>query len=133
MSLHSSEDIEYEGTFTPVPLPPPFQCSGFQSLYRLSAVHQGLTSLRCGKYCNGPQDYSSGKSNDDCLCSIRSAQDARTLGLDVVVPVPVCLVTQALQSSTSMGWLGGRDVLRNVDEHGITHQCPCNASIISDG
>ena len=67
---------------------------------------------QCGQYCHGPQDCGSSDANDQCLCAVPSPQDAKTLRLDVVAPVPVCLVLVGL----AVGSLAGRDETKYLDE-----------------
>lgn len=79
---------------------------------------------QCGQYCHKPQDCGSSNADDHCFCAVRSPQDARTLGLDVVAPVPVCLVLAGLAVTS----LAGRDVIKYLDERGLEYECPCNGT-----
>lgn len=87
---------------------------------------------KCGQYCSAPQDCGPGDSLDDCFCAIPSPQDARTLGLDVVAPVSVCLVL-----ALAVGGISGRDDgdgvvgRRYLDERGVAYRCPCNGTFVS--
>lgn len=79
---------------------------------------------QCGQYCHGPQDCGSSDADGQCFCAVPSPQDARTLGLDVVAPVPVCLVLAGLAVES----LAGRDERKYLDERGMEYQCPCNST-----
>ena len=81
----------------------------------------------CGRYCHGPGDCGAAEADADCVCALPSPQDSRTLGLDPVAPVPVCLVLAALSGFGKRDEWGG-----NLDERGELYQCPCNSTFISD-
>lgn len=82
----------------------------------------------CGQYCSAASDCGPGDTEDECFCAIPSPQDARTLGLDPVAPVSVCLVL-ALAITGLSGRDGGRGYL---DERGEAYQCRCNATYVSN-
>lgn len=94
----------------------------------------------CGRYCSSQKDCGPGNSQEDCFCGLPSPKDARTLGLDPISPVTVCLVLALAASGIS-----GRDVpmvddgvatstpaLQYLDERGEPYQCPCNSTYISN-
>lgn len=83
----------------------------------------------CGQYCSAPSDCGPGDAEDDCFCAIPSAQDAKTLGLDPVAPVSVCLVL-----ALAITGISGRDdsSSRYLDGRGEPYQCPCNVTYISN-
>ena len=89
-----------------------------------SAAVSSHNLTQCGQYCHRPQDCGSSNVNDYCFCAVPSPQDARTLGLDVIAPVPVCLVLAGLAVSS----LAGRDEIKYLDEQGLEYECPCNST-----
>ena len=83
----------------------------------------------CGSYCNGPQDCGSSDVTESCFCAIPSPADSRTLGLDIVDPVAVCLI---LAMTTISSPLNGRSVSGYVDEREMAYQCRCNSTYTSN-
>lgn len=83
----------------------------------------------CGSYCTGPQDCGSSNALESCSCAMPSPADTRTLGLDPVAPVAVCLV---LALTTISSPLNGRGVPQYVDERGLAYQCRCNSTYTSN-
>jgi len=93
----------------------------------------------CGRYCNSQKDCGPGDSQEDCFCGLPSPKDARTLGLDPISPVSVCLVL-----ALTVAGISGRDVPlidngiaapappQYLDERGEAYQCPCNFTYISN-
>ncbi len=66
---------------------------------------------------------------NDCFCGVPTPEDGRRLGLDIIAPVPVCLVLAHLV----VDGLSGRDIGRSfVDQRGVPYQCPCNSTYISN-
>lgn len=75
------------------------------------------------------QDCGSSDVMESCSCAIPSPADSRTLGLDIVDPVAVCLI---LAMTTISSPLNGRSVSGYVDEREIAYQCRCNLTYTSN-
>ena len=86
----------------------------------------------CGSYCHGPRHCSASVAGSEhgCFCGIPSSKDSRALDLDVVAPVPVCLVLAHVVANASHG--RNADV-QYLDERGMPYQCPCSATFVSNG
>ena len=85
----------------------------------------------CGNKCNGPQDCARSNGIEDCFCAVPSFDDARTLGLDPVAPVAVCLVLLKVISNNALSniHVGTRDLgFKYVDVSGTKYVCRCNAT-----
>ena len=85
----------------------------------------------CGNRCDSPADCASPDGTEySCNCAFPSSDDAKTLGLDPVAPIAICL---ALFSSSLKGnSLGGKRGLGStpsyVNSRGVPHTCRCNAT-----
>ena len=84
----------------------------------------------CGNKCHGSSDCGSIDHQYSCSCAIPTQRDIRTLGLDPVAPVAICIALFA--SSMNSNSLNGRNVPRFTDYTGISHTCRCNATFIAD-
>ena len=103
----------------------------------------------CGNNCDGPANCSSSDTEFGCSCAFPSVDDSRTLGLDPVVPVAVCLALFA--SNFNDKPFGGKRALKvgdgithelsskhdskkglYVNREGIPHTCRCNATFLAD-
>ena len=67
----------------------------------------------CGQYCPAASDCGPGDSTDECFCAIPSRQDGKTLGLDPIAPVSVCLVLALAITGISVGMIPCRDTWMN--------------------
>ena len=105
-----------ERTYGPAPSVPPDTTDIIKPL-------NSANSTVCGNTCHGPSDCGSTDSGYNCSCAFPSSDDARTLGLDPVVPAAVCL---ALFVTSMQSQLGGRDTRSYVDAKGLPHTCKCN-------
>ena len=85
----------------------------------------------CGSYCHGPPHCSASVAGSEhgCFCGIPSSKGSRALGLDLVAPVPVCLVLAHVVANASHG--RNADV-QYLDERGMPYQCPCSATSVSN-
>ena len=102
----------------------------------------------CGNTCNGPADCSTSGSDLTCSCALPTVDDAKTLGLDPVAPMAVCLALFA--SRIKVGSYNGKrsqliDGMKDHDSHqpfpkgityvndkGVRHTCKCNATFQAD-
>lgn len=87
---------------------------------------------KCEGSCLGPQHCSASMAGSEHgrLCGIPSSKDSRALGLDVIAPVPVCLVLAHVVAKASHG--RNADV-QYLDERGMPYQCPYSATFVSNG
>ena len=84
----------------------------------------------CGNKCHQPSDCGSTSDKYSCSCAIPTITDIRTLGLDPVAPVAICIALFA--SSMKMSTFNGRDVPSYTDYYQMPHTCKCNATYTSD-
>ena len=75
------------------------------------------------------KDCGSSDFMKSCSCAIPSPADSRTLGLDIIAPVAVCLL---LATTTVTTPLNGRSVPQYVDERVMSYQCLCNSTYTSN-
>ncbi|KAL8895582.1 MAG: hypothetical protein Q9192_003547 [Flavoplaca navasiana] len=93
-----------------IPRAPP---NSSQVVKPAAAAHPSRNFTECGRYFSRHLDCSkpgTGDASDgnDCFCGIPSQEDGKRLGLDILAPVPVCLVLAHL----AIEGLSGRDVER---------------------
>ena len=102
----------------PVPREPPLE----KELQAQSPTpQQNITT--CGSYCSGMKDCGSA-DDEGCFCAMPSEQDARSLGLDVVATVAVCL---------GMNFRKNYHPKRErsfLDSEGVPYLCPCNETFV---
>ncbi len=108
--------------------PAPTAPVGASDIIKPQAPNTNITV--CGNKCQRPSDCGSLSDEYSCSCAIPTITDIRTLGLDPVAPVAICIALFA--SSMKSASLNGRDLPTYTDHYQMPHTCVCNATHVSD-
>ena len=108
--------------------PAPTAPVGASDIIKPQAPNPNITV--CGNKCHKPSDCGSTSAEYNCSCAIPTMTDIRTLGLDPVAPVAICIAL--FVSSMKSGRLHGRNVPSYTDYFQMPHTCVCNATHVSD-
>ena len=108
--------------------PTPDAPFGASDIIKPEAPNTNITV--CGNRCRQPSDCGSTSDKYSCSCAIPTMTDIRTLGLDPIAPVAICIALFA--SSMKSNSLIGRNAPRYTDYFQTPHTCVCNATHVSD-
>ncbi len=92
----------------------------------------------CGNKCHRPSDCGATSDKYTCSCALPTITDIRTLGLDPIAPVAICIALFAASSKMKQGpggSLNGRDSQQEqvlTDWFQVPHSCRCNETVIAD-